>query len=73
MSLLVWSETPYRWAAGTQYKSTYKHVDFISIIPPCDFSFGSWELYIPALLEDIERFDTLEEAQARAEEVCGAI
>lgn len=41
-----------------------------SIIPPCGVSFLQWELY--PVNGDVERFNTLEEAQKRAEELTGS-
>lgn len=38
-----------------------------SIIPPCEITFGQWELY--PVNGDVERFDTLEKAQQRADEL----
>lgn len=45
----------------------------ISLLPPCEATFYSFEIYCIKgyLFDDIERYDTLEEAEARIKELLG--
>lgn len=58
---------PHYMSHGHNYRA--KTETFISILAPCQLTFGQWELYMPNHLEDVERFDTHEQAVSRANEV----
>jgi len=41
-----------------------------SIIPPCEVTFGQYELYSPKIDGETERFGTLQEAMIKGNELC---
>ena len=49
-----------------RYKSTKGE---ISLLHPCYATMNMYEIYCPELFEDIERYDTLEEVEARIREL----